>query len=577
MNSNVFDDNTGLLFFVQRMYEMLFHYTIDIFRIPLLNTRQLSREYLYSCEEVKAGVLKPESIIPIVDELKLSLHQDPVVKGLLSIQEKEFIEKKLSDRNSNNISGGVQYLYNRLSNRAYYTTARNLLIKAVLTPKEKKKIEAISRVFVTELISYGYTQEFIYHELNQELLHKGAGVGIDNMKAFLGKFDFIRHSYNVYFVAKANKNVSPINQISFFQDIITTEDDGNFAKVAEKCGATSSNSVLRLSDINSLDAYGAAREAEDRLEFAMRFHSFLVNERTVNLSEKCAVVDNDTGHYAYPNCGEEAHHLIKPLSKDRKQLADDAIKILVRTVMETKNINEFNRIVKAIDLHNSSMTMNSYQNSFLCLWTAVEVLCERENNRPLINSICSTITSALELRYLSSILTDIETSLIRKRVSYSELLSNKREGDRPADRFAELVFSSDKEAEFNSLLNLLEDNPLLRNRLWELREQAKDSKKLVNRIESYGKRVDWHIRRMYRTRNRIVHAGDTPQHLESLGEHLHMYLDELIQEILSQLTSKGCKSISDALRGMSYEHEMFIDRLRNNNLSKGDNYRYYSW
>lgn len=56
-----------------------------------------------------------------------------------------------------------------------------------------------------------------------------------------------------------------------------------------------------------------------------------------------------------------------------------------------------------------------------------------------------------------------------------------------------------------------------------------------------------------------------------------MYLDEFIQELLSQLTDKGCTSIKDALRGMSYEHEMFMDRLRDNSLFEGSNYKFYSW
>lgn len=578
MKSDNFNDNAGLLFFVQRMYEMLFHYTIDIFRVPLLNTRLLSREFLKTCEEVRAGILKFESTNPILDELKSSLHQDPVVKELIPTQEKVFIEKKLSDRDSKNVFGGVQYLYNRMNNRAYYAATKDLLIKTASMPKEKKKIEAIARIFVTELISYGYTQNDIFHELQKTMLSKGSEVGIDDMKAFLDRFDFKKHSYNVYFVAKAIDGASPIEQVPFLRKLFTVEDDGNFTKAAQKCGAVGSDSVLLIPDINSLDAYGAAKDAEGRLEFAMRFHSFLINERIVRLSEKCVVVDIKTGDCAYPNCGEEAHHLIKPLPKDRSKLAEDSIETLILIFRETKNIDEFDRIVKAIDLHNSSITINSYQNSFLCLWTALEVLCEKEDNsQSVVYSICTAIASALELRYLTNILNDIENNLKKKGVSYQELLSSEREGGKPADRFAELVFSSDKECDFNSLLSLLEGNPLLINRLWELREQGKKPKNLVKRIESYGERVGWHVKRMYRTRNRIVHAGDTPQYLESLGEHLHMYLDEFIQELLSQLTDKGCTSIKDALRGMSYEHEMFMDRLRDNSLFEGSNYKFYSW
>lgn len=57
-------------------------------------------------------------------------------------------------------------------------------------------------------------------------------------------------------------------------------------------------------------------------------------------------------------------------------------------------------------------------------------------------------------------------------------------------------------------------------------------------IEKYERRVRWHLRRMYRTRNAIIHSGEDIDNLKSLGEHLHSYVDELLYEITTQLAIK---------------------------------------
>lgn len=573
------DSNEGLLFFTQRMHEMLFHYTIDIFKAPLLNTRLLAKELLETWEDVKANSDSPQDnkIFPILEELKTSFCEDSVLKSIFSAQERDFVRKKIDDSNETNRLQGIQYLYNRLSYRVYYNAARDLLLETVPLAKEKRKIDAISRIFVTELISCGYSQEYIFHELKQKMLIKRNEIGVEDMAAFLEQFDFKTHSYDVYFVAEAHGTRSASSQLSFLKGFVSFEDDGNFEKVSKKCEAADSDTVFHIQGTTSLDAYGAARQADQLLDFLTRFHMFLVNEKGVDFFEKCAVSDSESKTFVYPNCGLEAHHLIKPLPGTQKGIAESAMKMLFGTMQKTRDTYEFSRITKAIDLHNSSITINSYQNSFLCLWTALEVLCERESRKPLIDSICSMVTNVLEMRYLTNVLNDLECSLKKRHIEYNKLLSIKHADDRRADQFAQLIFSSEKEADLELLLGMLANHPLLRNRIWELHEQGKERKKLAGRVTAYGKRVDWHIRRMYRTRNRIVHAGETPRYLESLGEHLHMYLDELLQELLSQLTNKGCKGVRSALTGISYEHEMYIKRLQDNNLSQEENYTYYSW
>ena len=57
----------GMLFFVQRMDELLFHYSMDTYKTPTLNIKLLLREYLETIEQIKEGILKEKNEIPIFE------------------------------------------------------------------------------------------------------------------------------------------------------------------------------------------------------------------------------------------------------------------------------------------------------------------------------------------------------------------------------------------------------------------------------------------------------------------------------------------------------------------------------
>ena len=58
----------------------------------------------------------------------------------------------------------------------------------------------------------------------------------------------------------------------------------------------------------------------------------------------------------------------------------------------------------------------------------------------------------------------------------------------------------------------------------------------------------WHLYRLYRVRNAIVHAGESHRNLQVLGEHLHIYCDGVILELIIKLSSSpSLLSITDVL------------------------------
>lgn len=77
--------------------------------------------------------------------------------------------------------------------------------------------------------------------------------------------------------------------------------------------------------------------------------------------------------------------------------------------------------------------------------------------------------------------------------------------------------------------------PVLRSRIAML-GAMQTTKELKSFIEKYIQRITWHLYRMYRTRNAIIHSGEIPSNLKYLGEHLHSYVDSVLTEFIAKLS-----------------------------------------
>lgn len=70
----------SLLFFAQRMDELLFLYSLDTYKPPCLNAPYLVKEALSVVEEVENGVIEESAIKKVMDELRWSLAGDLIAK-----------------------------------------------------------------------------------------------------------------------------------------------------------------------------------------------------------------------------------------------------------------------------------------------------------------------------------------------------------------------------------------------------------------------------------------------------------------------------------------------------------------
>ena len=90
---------------------------------------------------------------------------------------------------------------------------------------------------------------------------------------------------------------------------------------------------------------------------------------------------------------------------------------------------------------------------------------------------------------------------------------------------------------------------------------------MLKDVERYSQRIMWHFKRLYRTRNAIVHSGEIPLHLKELGEHLHSYVDDCMFEIALTLANKRyLQTIDNVVLDVQIRGDDIMNYLR----KKGD-------
>ena len=119
-NINGLDINDGILYFSQRVEEMLYNFTIDLFRTPLLNTHGLVQEYCFEAKRVALGIVKDYHRKEIFEELIASINKDIVLKENWGIDNIERITKSFGSSSQQDKDNTVSYLKATFGYGRYY-------------------------------------------------------------------------------------------------------------------------------------------------------------------------------------------------------------------------------------------------------------------------------------------------------------------------------------------------------------------------------------------------------------------------------------------------------------------------
>lgn len=520
-------ESDGIVFFAQRLEEMLADSAVDLYKMPLLNTHSLASEYCKVSEDVTSGLLKEHYRTAVYEEFISSFKNDIVLKENWGKDNIERVIKSFGSSNQKTKNNIIAYIDATLDNGKYLNWTKDTILKYTNLPKEKSKIEALLRCFLPELIMWGYDPEFIAVTLNTHFF-RGAIISNDTVKSFLDVFDLKVHEYKVYFsVSTISQNFKTILEKRLH---VHFEDDGNFNSFKHDRNKI----VIYFDGIRARCPNTAAKRAYSYLDMFFSFYKYVGNKRSLPLQNRAMVIEKNA-RPVFVGAKKQSFAIIEDINYTEIGEQSD---FLITGLLNNAE-NEYSMLSKAIELHNTALAVSDLKSGFLNLWSAMEILSQEQGADSKLGPVLALVIPILKKEYISTQIRELNKA-IKDNLSpedYQRIYEQIAiEGCETKKTFY-LIYLDKYATIRNELFEKLSAVPLLRSRI-HLLSSASSTKKLNTMITAYSQRITWHMYRMYRTRNAIVHSGDVPNNLKYLGEHLHSYLDSTTNEFAVKLSGE---------------------------------------
>lgn len=524
----------GILYFFQRLEEMLFHYSDDIVRVPVHNTRTLMIEYLKNESETQKGRVKPYQLEQIIEELTYSLQTDKILHENLGedfiISMSESIKKDRGD--------GIRYLYSKISNRTYYEWCRKYIKKHARQHAHKKEIECGIRSWISELLTYGYSPEFVYSFLREKM--SSAVVDPSQLlDEFLNHFDMKKVNHIVYF--SFSPNLLKYKELYSSRMQISFEDDGYFRKVDCR-----KKDFIGYVNVEALDRNKAAELAYSKILTFIKFYRVISNRRNELVRLYATVRQEDTDNTYKIAVKSDGYRSIEIEPKANLESMVDSVII----GCQGKPKETYSQLCKIVDLHNAAIAQHDLNDGFLNLWSILEIVSSSIPIESKIDKVIEGILPILQKDYFPVVFENIEQDLRDNLTNqdYSELISQLTKDGNTKNCIARFIFLPEFEQLRDDYFIKLTKFPVIRHKIYTLWELRNSKSSIINLSQKYSQRVKWHIYRLYRTRNAIVHSGDSSKSIQSLGEHLHIYVDRILFELLIKIAEEDTLlTVSDVL------------------------------
>lgn len=578
-NPNIAKWDTGdglgvLLFFAQSVSDMLFDYTLDTYKVPFLNTNNLGVECLRFAQLIKVNRLPAKVLDPIIDEFIYNFKKDPIMEGIYGKKVNSYV-KYLSENRNNKSGNNVDEMINVFkliisqSRDKYLEEIKKQLIHFICyDPNEKEMIEELTRLFLTELIYFGYSKSYIYYMTNQfffegqnpERINKHAQV-----EEYLNKFDLTMKTYDLYIITDES--------FKYFSEAISPEKIPQFGKpnITKFLKNKQRDSIIiQIKGIESLDPRSARDIGEAYLKRWASFLKFYVHRSDFKWQDEILVFEiSESYPRSFPS-SLKAVHMRPEKEKDRLRNEMDLINTII--IEDNRDPRSIRLLIEALGLHSDAVNANTEENQLFTFWSAIEGLLSPPADEVRINYVINKIEPLLTINYIHKLVYDAKNNLNScGGPDVMQVVESIEEGTDQFEKCAALMAISANTKYLEKIGPFMNNNPLLINRIYRLTQKLRSGKDIENTIEMHRQRVKWHVHRIYRMRNMIAHSMDRlPNfYMSPLIENQHTYVDVILNTILNTFKENPkIKSIEDVVVKTSIDVSTHMDYLRDNRNKK---------
>jgi hypothetical protein len=565
----------GFIFFAERVRELLGNHTMDSFKASALNTktrgRELERLFLHASDTTQ----RANSLSPLLDEFSDSVKNDPIIQKLKSRDVLDRLTQEIAAGLDNEkpklfaeAADALKAVNSLLSN--YFENAKAILLEEIPKNKEKKTISSVADIFVVQVQAKGYSREFIRHASKTKLAGPLVGSQALDVQSVLKDFFSLFETENKEYIC-ATRCRGTIDEISANALNITVVDEIKGFQKIEMLSLHSSagsnveyNKYLVATDVKGKDHFSARNKLYDLLYRQNALNLFVLHDSPFEFDRMCLVKDIATKKQVRvwePTnvmlLGHTRHEAEIPFEEKQKAL----MKTFARFDAKGRAA-----LLSVIRYHKEAIDSFSSENKLVDLWAALEGFVPQPiDHSPRVSSVIDHILPALTLIYAERKFSYVASGLIVGGHNVVTLINNvKVDGDFNR-KVAALILCPELKDDLDSLLKLLDYSPLLRCRLYLLYEAFATPKKAHEELLRHRRRLDHQLRRIYISRNTVMHSATVHSDIDLLVENLHSYLDATVNAVID-IGSKSTSgtNINSILKLLSAHEKSYLHSLGHN-------------
>ena len=312
-------------------------------------------------------------------------------------------------------------------------------------------------------------------------------------------------------------------------------------------------------EIPARDPFAASRTGSAELSKALDLLQFTQPATTVTARAAALVVGANNTEMVVPTSME----LLGPIRLGHDDL-DTRLRQLTaidkdgRIADPTKD-----RLTVGLQYLRRGIADNEPHGQFLNLWIGLEAVVGGVQ-RTDIADVRRFVSRLIAVGYSRRILVDLRANLQRSRSALGTPWHPRIIDEANRDlALASLWEALHDQAALAALRAAVASDPLLHHRLDDVAQMLESSESIRIAVERHAQDVSWHVQRMFRMRNAIVHSGYLPRDLTHVSSHLATYLWAIMRTLIDELAiPRGIPEIKAVFEKFSWLYEELVNRLK---------------
>ncbi len=542
------EETENILFFAQLIEELLFNYSLDIYKVPAFNTKILCKELLQITEETDNPGFGAEDIRPVIEELIQEIQEDPVVDEVSPKIKRQLVGMLADFSEGDRLRSLVYQLYGFFETN--YIERIGDLLKEKIVSGERQAVVKMTRVFLTELIDIGYSPEYIFFENKSFFFDGDTGPRIEGYSVL---DDFLRNFSSIpkfwYVVFRTGKDFKFFRNFPVHMNVSTATEkpDISFPEEDKNIGIFLDRNFklanyLTFVDIEAFDGFSARQIAEQKLLMIEKFARFHVHRTDLEWSRAALVYDlekSTSGIY-----GKPVSAILKRPDHNTAQLSRLLNNTIVTVFSDKLDDDSIQRLLRAFQRHDLAINSPAAESQLLELWSAVEVLFpaprkKEDNSAQIVDSLVHYASKGYAAKIAADLIKSIRNSESRKAMEIIDSISG---GHNIIEKCLLLIAAEEYRSQRERLCGSLGEHILLIERIALLNRGFCSASSFHQTITTYSAGTSWQVRRILRALATMRDSGKGVISINKLVENLHSYLDRVIDVLLGEIPRKKERS-----------------------------------